>query len=228
MLLWFRNLTIFRKILVPVSMVILVAVAIILYASQAVTGLSKTASDLVDGNATRVQLALQAESSFNSAAVSEKNVILTPEAEAVRKNVELYGKAVAATLDSLDHLAVITTAPAQRGAIDAFRTAVEARRDASNHVFELVGTGKQAEAVAYSSGVAAEQRRVAVEAVGRLISLNVEDMRRARDEAVARAGATRDWLVGGAALGLLCAFGVLGWIVLHEVSRPVTEMTDEM
>ena len=55
----------------------MVSIGIVLYASLALTELSDTAAALVDKNAMRVEFVLQAESSFNSAAVSEKNVILS-------------------------------------------------------------------------------------------------------------------------------------------------------
>ncbi len=77
----FRNIAIIAKIAVPATIVAVVSIGIVLYASLAVTQLSDTAAALVDGNATRVQLALQAESAFNNAAISEKNVILSGDAK---------------------------------------------------------------------------------------------------------------------------------------------------
>jgi methyl-accepting chemotaxis protein len=55
---------------------------------MALSDLSATAAHLVDGNAMRVQYSLQAESNFNSAAVSEKNVILSgSDSKAISSNV---------------------------------------------------------------------------------------------------------------------------------------------
>jgi methyl-accepting chemotaxis protein len=42
------------------------------------------------------------------------------------------------------------------------------------------------------------------------------------------AARTRAWLVVGAVAGLVCAFGVLGWIALFQISRPLASMTGEM
>src|ERR1700716_2137391 len=77
MLFRFRNAAIIAKIAVPATIVAVVSTGIVLYASLALTRLSDNAAALVDGSAARVQLALQAESNFNSAAISEKNVILS-------------------------------------------------------------------------------------------------------------------------------------------------------
>src|SRR5882757_11009157 len=90
----FQNLPIIAKIAVPATIVALVAIGIVVQASMALSDLSATAASLVDGNAMRVQYSLQAESYFNSAAVSEKNVILSgTDSKAISQNVESYGKA---------------------------------------------------------------------------------------------------------------------------------------
>src|SRR5512133_3797876 len=119
MLFGFRNIAIIAKIAVPATIVAVVSIGIVLYASLAVTHLSETAAALVDGNATRVQLVLQAESAFNNAAISEKNVILSADDEKVAKgHIELYGKATAATLAAIDRFEAITPAAEQRGLIE--------------------------------------------------------------------------------------------------------------
>src|SRR3982750_2945538 len=111
----FQNLPIIAKIAVPAAIVALVAIGIVVQASMALSDLSATAASLVDGNAMRVQYSLQAESHFNSAAVSEKNVILSgSDTKAIASNIESYGKATDATLAAIDRLAAVTTAADQR------------------------------------------------------------------------------------------------------------------
>src|SRR5882672_1137047 len=228
MLLGFRNIAIIAKIAVPATIIAVVSIGIVLYASLAVTHLSDTAAALVDGNATRVQLALQAESAFNNAAISEKNVILSDDETVAKGHIELYGKATTATLDAIGRFEAITQDADQRALIDTFRTAVSGRRDASAKVFELALAGKAKEAFDHSRGVAAKHRQIAIATVGKLIAMNVEKMQAARDASVAMAAQTRAWLVIGAAAGLICAFAVLGWIALYQISRPLAFMTHEM
>ena len=228
MLFGFRNIAIIAKIAVPATIVAVVSIGIVLYASLAVTQLSETAAALVDGNATRVQFALQAESAFNSAAVSEKNVILSTDEKTARGHIANYDKATAATLDAITRFEAITQAADQRALIETFRTAVGNRRQASAKVFELALAGKANEAFEYSVGVAAKFRQVAMEAVGKLIVMNVAQMGAARNASVDMAAHTRAWLVIGAAGGLICAFGILGWIALYQISRPLSFMTAEM
>ena len=194
----FQNLPIIAKIAVPAAIVALVAIGIVVQASMALSNLSATAASLVDGNAMRVQYSLQAESHFNSAAISEKNVILSGDRKTIDQHVESYNKATDATLNAIDRLAAITTAPEQRQLIDTLRTAVKDRREASAKVFELTIAGKMEEAFAYSRNVAAKHRQTAIAAVGQLITINTDAMRAARDASVATADYTRLLLVVGA------------------------------
>jgi methyl-accepting chemotaxis protein len=229
MTLSFKNLPIIAKIAVPATIVALVAIGIVVQASLALSHLSATASDLVDGNARRVQYSLEVESNFNSAAVSEKNVILSAnDAKAIASNVESYNKATNATLAAVDRLAAITTDAGQRQLIDTLRGAVKDRREASAKVFELVSAGKLEDAFAYSRNVAAKHRVTAIDAVGKLIDANVKGMQAARDQSVTTADNTRLVLLFGAAAGLLCAFNILAWIAFSQIARPLSRMTGEM
>ena len=130
MLFGFRNISIISKIAVPATIIAVVSIGIVLYASLSVTNLSETAAALVDRNATRVQFALQAESNFNSAAVSEKNVILSAaDGNAARANIEAYNKATAAALNAIGRLEAITPDADQHGLIETFRTAVNPHQE---------------------------------------------------------------------------------------------------
>jgi methyl-accepting chemotaxis protein len=225
----FQNIAIISKIAIPATVVATVAIGIVLSASLAVTHLSDTATALVDKNAARVEYSLEAESFFTSAAVSEKNVMLAARDEkSARDNIALYDKASQSTLDAIGRFETVTDSADQRALIDTFRTAVNNRRQASAHVFELALAGKSDEAFAYSRNVAADYRKQAAEAVSKLIKLNIDSMRAARDEGVAMAAHTRAWLIVGAIAGLIFAFSILGWIALHQISKPLARMTGEM
>ena len=171
----FRNISIIGKIAVPATIIAVVSVGIVLFASLSVSNLSDTAAALIDRNATRVQLALQAESSFNSAAVSEKNVILSAaDGKAAQANIETYKKATADTLNQIGRLETITSEADQRALIETFRAAVVNRQEASAHVFELALASKVDERpFAYSRGDGRQSIvRSAMEVVGKLIAIN--------------------------------------------------------
>lgn len=88
--------------------------------------------------------------------------------------------------------------------------------------------GKMEDAFAYSRNVAAKHRQTAIEAVGKLIGINVDAMRAARDQSIATADQTRLLLVISANVGLFVAFGILGWIAFGQIAQPLWRMTLEM
>jgi methyl-accepting chemotaxis protein len=223
-----KNLSILGKIAVPASVVAVVSILIAAFATLSVEQLvaSVMAQDQI---ANRVKYALEAQSAFNSVAVSEKNVILTgADAEAAKSHVALYDKAVAATLAALDKLAALTEAPAQHELLDTTRRNVLQRKEVSQQVFALALQNKTAEAFAMSSKEAAKFRKAAAEAVDQLILLNTTDLDATRDAALAAAARIRLLLWVGSATGLVFAFGTLGWVALVQIARPVRGMARQM
>jgi methyl-accepting chemotaxis protein len=219
-----QNLSLLRKIAIPATLIGVVSIAIVLYASLSVASLAERAKALVKDNGRRLELALSAESLFNSVAVSEKNVMLAPEEPDKRKNIATYDKTKQQVLDTLDKLEPMTRSPEQRALIDAFRDAVNARAENSAKVFELALAGQQAEAFALSVTKGAKARQEAITAVSKLIELNRGDMLGAEESASSEALHTRGMLTGGSFVGLLVAFALLGWIAIGLVSRPITAM----
>jgi methyl-accepting chemotaxis protein len=220
-----QNLSLLHKIAIPATLIGIVSIAIVLYASLAVASLAERSRALVKDNGKRLELALTAESLFNSVAVSEKNVMLAPEEAEKRKNIATYDKTKQQVLDALDKLEPMTRSAEQRALIGTVRDAVKARAENSAKVFELALAGRQAEAFTLSVTNGAKARQEAITAVSKLIELNRGDMLRAEESASSEALHTRGMLTGGSFLGLLTAFALLAWIAIGLVSRPITAMT---
>ena len=225
MLHFFTNLKLLHKLVIPVAVMIAVAIGIIVYGSMSVMRLAQSAADLVDKNATRLEWALHAESNFNSAAVSEKNVMLAEGESEKRRHIDLYNKAVGQTLEALEKLAPVTSAAEQQALIAAFRSAVAARRQNSAEVFDLALKGEQAAAFQLSSTKGAKSRQDAIQAVAKLIEINRAELSAARAAAEAQALDTRNVLALGSLFGLVVASALLGWIALSQISRPLTAIT---
>jgi methyl-accepting chemotaxis protein len=224
-----ENQSILRKIMLPAALAALVAMAVVLQAANVIDRLAQAGAGLVDRNATRVQLALTAESAFNGAAINEKNVILgAADASFAHAQITAYASGVSATLAALDHLAALTDTPAQHAKIETFRAAAMKRRAASEQVFALALSGHASEAFATSSGVAAKQRQIAAAAARDIIAAEIQDMHTARDASVAIARRSRLGLLAAAACGLSLAFGALGWIAVFLISRPLRILSAAM
>ena len=223
-----KDLSILAKIAIPASVLALVSVLIAVYATLSVEHFAMTVASQ-DRIAASLKFALEAQSAFNSVAVSEKNVILTgTEASVAKGHIALYDQAVEATLQALDQLSSVVDTQERRDLIETTRENVRKRREVSQSVFALAGQGKTAEAFAMSSVEAAKYRKAASEAVNALVKLNDGDLQRIGRTAEAQTVRNRIILWAGSAGGLIIAFAVTGWIVITQIVRPVRGITGQM
>ena len=225
MVLRLSDIPILAKIAIPATIAALAAVVIVAYASVVIGDLAGTTARLVDSDAAGVQQSLLAESAFNSAAVSEKNVILSHnDPKATVGNIATYYAAAKAALAAIGAVEATTASPSQRALIDTFRSAAQDRLQASAHVFALEAAGQTEEASLYSRTVAAHHRQVALQAIGQIIAAETASMRAARNDAVAVAQAARARLVAGGSVALAATFGLLAWIATRGIARPLTAL----
>lgn len=222
------NMRVLAKITVPATIIAIVCLAIVAYAMVSLNSLAGTADSVIRGEAKRVELALEAEALFNSAAITEKNIILYTEEADIRAGIALYAKLVDSVMRDLDQLVAISTAADQRAEIEAFRAAVSRRNTISAKVFELALKQQDAAAFALSRGEGAAARRLAIQSVDNLIALNRSKLDDARIGAQSMAAHGRIVLIVTSIVGLCVAFGLLGWIAAFQVSRPLAVMTREM
>lgn len=178
-----KNQSILRKIAVPALILAGVSILISAYATISVERLVETVS-IQDKVASRLKYALTAQSAFNSAAVSEKNVILTgTDTATAAAHITKYEDAVNATLKSLDQLLPLADLGEQHDLADTMRVNVLRRKEVSQKVFQLSAEGQIADAFALSSKEAAKFRKTAADAVDQLIQLNSDDLDQLRGRA---------------------------------------------
>ncbi len=222
------NMRVLGKIAIPAAVIAVACLGIVIYAAVSLHGLAGKADHVIRGEARRVELALQAEAWFNSAAVTEKNIILYTDEKLIRPGIEQYRRITDSVLQGLDELSAITTAADQKSLIDAFRAAVMRRRDISANVFDLAIEHRNAEAFVLSAGEGAKQRKTAIDSVESLIALNRGSLEDARLSAHALADQGRTILIGTSVVGLCVAFGLLGWIAAFQIGSPLGAMTRQM
>ena len=228
MLRFLDNQKIIVKILLPALLLAVISAASVTYGAVALNQVNAAGQKIRLVNAKRLELALAAESVFNSAAVSEKNVILSSDEPTMHKHIGLYDKASEDTLALIERLAPLVQASDEKTLVDAFRTAVQARRGASAQVFELALKGDTKGAFELSSQVAAKHRQEAIKAVDAII----EKERAAIDAsgtAADRDASLAIWvLAAGSALGLAIGFALFSLVALKGIARPITDMSGLM
>jgi len=223
-----KNIRIVGKIAIPAALIAVACFAIVSYAMLSLDTMAWTAENVIRGESKRVELSLQAEAQFNSAAISEKNAILAADPAEIRAAIDRYNALVDDVGHSLDQLAAITHDADQQAMVAAFRQAVAQRRAISAKVFALALKQQGAEATAMSSGAGAKARREAINSVDRLIALNRARLEAAREGVQSLANRARVVLIGTSLIGLCVAFGLLGWIAAFQIGRPLSAMTRQM
>ena len=228
MLRFLDNRKIIVKILLPALLLAVISAASVIYGAIALSQVNDAGQKIRLVNAKRLELALAAESVFNSAAVSEKNVILSGDEPGMRRNIGLYDKASEETAALIERLAPLVRAPEEKALVDAFRAAVQARRTASAHVFELALAGDPKGAFQESTQVAAKHRQEAIKAVDAII----ERERASIDQSGAIADQDASlalWvLAAGSAFGFAVGFALFSYVAIKGIARPITRMSTLM
>ncbi|MEA2725880.1 MAG: hypothetical protein QOF70_355 [Acetobacteraceae bacterium] len=222
------NMRVLAKISIPAFVVAVACLAIVVYAMISLDSLAGTTDSIIGGEVKRVELALEAEALFNSAAVTEKNVIMYAEDSDRRAGIVLYTKITDDVMHILDRLAAITNAGDQQALVEAFRAAVGYRGKTSAKVFALALDHEAAAAFTLSRTEGAKARKAAVDSVDKLIMLNRQRLEDARAEAQRLAQQGRSVLIATSVIGLCIAFALLGWIAAFQVGRPLGAMTRQM
>ncbi len=125
------NMRVLAKISIPACVVAVACLAIVVHAIASLNGLAGASDSIIAGEARRVDLALEAEALFNSAAVTEKNAILYAEEKDMRASIDLYARITDDVLRTVDRLAAITQSADQLRLVEAFREAVGSAPEAA-------------------------------------------------------------------------------------------------
>jgi methyl-accepting chemotaxis protein len=222
------HLTVIGKIAIPAVLIAAVGIGLVAYASVNLAHVAEGTDRLVSGAARRVDLVLDATAQFNSAAVTEKNIILYTQESDVAKAVGLYREITDGILHRLDLLDTITTDANQTALIETFRNAVKNRARIDATVFELAAQHNTAAAFALSASEAAQQRKIASAAADKLAALSRARLEADRQDALAVAHRSQTAVIVTAVVGFSVAFAALAWIGVFQVSRPLRAMTRQM
>ncbi|MBN8900524.1 MAG: HAMP domain-containing protein, partial [Rhodospirillales bacterium] len=223
-----RNVGLLWKLSLPAAIIVIASAGLVATAELTIASLTRSFGLIATKQMRQVELVLEASALFSSAAVSEKNVILAPQPEELRRNVGLYDKLMQEADAKLDALQAITTAPAQRADIETFRSALQRRRQNSIQVFALAREGKANEASQLSRTEGAAARREALAAAERLRERTKAQLLAAQGDVESAAERARVTLLAVSSIGRLAAFFLLAWIAVRQVARPLARITRDM
>ena len=225
---WFANLKLVQKIAIPLIVLLAVIGGILWTAKVALSDLNASMHKITDVTAVRLEAALGMMAAVNEATVNEKNIILET-AEATRRVYDdAYRKSVAAALQHADRSIAMADNPERRAVNQATKDAIldfdRINRRSIEH--GLKNETEAAFKISSTEGRPARQKLVGM--LQERVERNQRDLDEAKADAAALAASVERNLYVTAGVGLVAVFGLLGWIAVVMVARPLTRMAADM
>jgi methyl-accepting chemotaxis protein len=221
------NLKLLHKLTIPAVFIILAGVATMISAERWLVQIERN-SIVVDQDAIRLEQALIAVSDLNAATVLQRDVRLAATLEETEEKVATYKKYLNDVQKALDDLAATAVAPEQRHLAD---DSVVAYREFMKATLETVASkldSFKTHAAASTGGGARTWRAKLDEMLDKMVELSKADMSRAKQDTIAVGQHSALVLALVSGIALLVALGLLAWIAVVQVSRPLNQITGLM
>ena len=224
---WFSNLNLAYKLLIPVSILLLVIVAIVWQAESSLKRLSASLDTAIGRTAERNSLAFQIEAAVNSAAVAERNVIIEATEEKMRESVGLFDERIARAKKAGERIIPLAL-PERRAVLQELAKLIGEYEASARRVIDLALAFRNEEAQAVSAAEGRTVRTNLARLIQDVTSYNERTLAQERSNG-ARLAADATWMLYAvSAAGLALALCLLGFIVLRLVVRPLTGMAAAM
>ena len=209
-------------------MLIAVTLGLVALSWSSLNSLDQNTQRIVNVTAARAVAALQLAYDMDEATIREKNIIIETDNAAMQTQFKLYQEARQDALNAVDRLITLADTPERRATNEAIKTDLNAFFSAADKSISH-GLKNENELAAKVSGTLVRETRAKVsEAVKKRVDVNTRDMSTAKAQASEVAGSAVQTLIITAAIGLTIAVGLLGFIVMVGVTRPLAAMTTAM
>jgi methyl-accepting chemotaxis protein len=221
------NLKLLHKLTIPAIFIIVAGIATMISAEHWLTLIEEN-STIVDRDATRFELALTVVSDLNAATVLQRDVRLAATLDETEEKAKICEQYLAKVQKSLEDLATAAIEPEQhrlvQDSIDAFREFNKATVDTVTGKIESLKT----HTTAPTGGAGRAWRAKLDELLGKLVELSKADMSRAKQDTIAVGQHSALVLALVSGIAQLVALGLLAWIAIVQVARPLSHMTGLM
>ncbi len=225
---WFANLPIVTKILLCASGLALILILVVMQALLALSDVRARAGLALGHDAEKAALASDAFIHFDNITTSDRDQVFAPD-EAVRAaNAASYAADLQAGRAALDRLVALGISREEQAGITRARALIDRYQALERGAFAQAGQGHRDAAYAIIIGPAAaayNDGTAILDGLNRSAQRELLDQRDAIDRA---AGTALRLAAGSAMLGLVAGLGLLGWVVVTQISRPLRHMTDAL
>ena len=223
-----QNLGLVQKLLVPTVLTVLLCLGIVGAGTYALSSLNRASNLVIDRDAAGLVAVLEMQEALYSAADKEKAAILADDP----KTVEDAGAALEEELQTVDEslstLRGLAIEAGERKLVETAAQGVESYRKRVGEVLTLARDQKDNEALALSLGDAFEARDSADATGDDLRTIYESELSAAKEQTASLYHTTVIALVGGSLAGVILVAGLLLWIGVIQVARPLRAMTGIM
>ena len=224
---WFSNLNLAYKLLIPVSILLLVIGAIVWQAESSLDRLSVTLDTAIGRTAERNSLAFQIEAAVSGAAIAEKNVIVEDSQEKMRESIGIFDERIERARRAAARIIPLAM-PERRATVQKLSDLIVRYEESARRAMNLALALHDKEAQAVSGVEGRSIRTELAQVIQDVTSYNERTLAEERTNGARLAADATRMLYTVAGSGLILALGLLGYIVLQMVARPLTGMTVAM
>ena len=222
------NLKLLNKLAIPGVTIVIAALATVVLAQSWLGVVERNVSMIVDQHATRLDRVLTIVGHMHEATLTQRDLRMSRRAEDAEKLAAEYRGKLADTARQIDAIVPLMIDTEQR------KLALEAKEAFAQFIST---SGEQSAAIIHSlktntalpnNGVGRVWRYKVDELLGKIVTLSREDIRRAKEQGIAEGRQAVMTLIGITALAQLIALGMLAWIAIVQVARPLGGITGLM
>ena len=222
------NLKLLNKLAIPGVTIVIAALATVVLAQSWLGVVERNVSMIVDQHATRLDRVLTIVGHMHEATLTQRDLRMARKAEDAEKLAAEYRGKLADTAQQIDAIVPLMIDAEQR------KLALEAKEAFAQFIST---SGAQSAAIIHSlktstalpnNGVGRVWRYKVDELLGKIVTLSREDIRRAKQQGIAEGRQAVMTLIGITALAQLIALGMLAWIAIEQVARPLGGITSLM
>jgi len=223
-----RNLKLLHKLAIPGILFLAAAVATLVMASHWLTVFESNVSVIVDQHAARLERALSIVGELHQATITQRDVRLATKVDAAEKLAAEYRHKLENVSAKIDALAPLMVDAEDRRLVQDAKAAMSSflgvGGEQSAQIIEALKTGTPPP----SNGKGRVWRLKVDEVLGQIEARAQERMRAAKQAGIAEGRGAAILLVTVSGLAALAGLGILAWIAVVQVARPLGGMAELM
>ena len=196
----------------------------ILLARSSLASLDANTRQIVDYSARRTVLALQLAVAADEATIREKNLIIEkggPDGQMLR---EQHAEGERRASKAIDELIQLSDTPERRAINEQLKVLAGRFFQISRGAVDFVMEGDAPSATRLSNTDGRSARKALMDSLNKRVAANVDALAEEKRQASDVAAAATRTLTAVAAIGLLAAFALLGFVVVFGIARPLNSL----